>query len=145
MVTYSRDAMAEPLRRLTAVIQSVRAGKFDPDASRSGYFRAPDGQECRAADTDDSSSSEGPTDDEAPDHSDEEHACDRVCAPLADDVGPPVRQCVRDKIARYLHTVRDGKLKVLTCGRPLSSFYIPLASVPKVMHPACHVRFRHGR
>eukprot|EP00971_Amphidinium_carterae_P268398 5325155-Amphidinium_carterae.1 len=38
MATYSRDALAGPLRRLEAVIGSVRSGDFDPDATRSGYI-----------------------------------------------------------------------------------------------------------
>ena len=36
MMTYSRDAMARPLRKLEALLAEVRLGTFDPDASRSG-------------------------------------------------------------------------------------------------------------
>ena len=37
--TYSRDTLAGPLRKLDSVLASVRSGKFDPDATRSGLFR----------------------------------------------------------------------------------------------------------
>ena len=37
--TYSRDAMAAPLRHLDRVLEAVRRGAFDPDATRSGFFR----------------------------------------------------------------------------------------------------------
>ena len=36
MMTYSRDAMARPLRKLEAMLAEVRLGTFDPDSSRSG-------------------------------------------------------------------------------------------------------------
>eukprot|EP00438_Fugacium_kawagutii_P017538 Skav208683 [mRNA] locus=scaffold2658:52389:53279:- [translate_table: standard] len=75
MVAYSRDAMAKPLRRLNEVIQ--------PDAARSGYFRARSGAECRADDAEDSSSSEGCADNEEPGHSDEERACNGICVDCA--------------------------------------------------------------
>lgn len=37
---YSRDAMATPLRGLDQVLSAIAAGSFDPDATRSGAFRA---------------------------------------------------------------------------------------------------------
>ena len=37
---YSRDELAEPLRRLDAVLDYIRAGVFAPDKTRSGYFEA---------------------------------------------------------------------------------------------------------
>ena len=36
---YDRDALAEPLRLLEDLLVSVRAGLFDPDATRSGRWR----------------------------------------------------------------------------------------------------------
>jgi hypothetical protein len=36
MMTYSRDAMARPLRKLEALLAEVRLGTFNPDTSRSG-------------------------------------------------------------------------------------------------------------
>jgi hypothetical protein len=39
MMAYSRDEMAGPLRELEKVIEAVRTGAFDPDATRSGRFR----------------------------------------------------------------------------------------------------------
>jgi len=38
MLTYSRDAAAEPLRQLAKMIALIRTGHFDPDKSRSGYM-----------------------------------------------------------------------------------------------------------
>ena len=38
MITYSRDAMAHPLRQMAGVVREVRERTFVPDASRSGYF-----------------------------------------------------------------------------------------------------------
>ena len=39
MLEYSRDAIAEPLRKLGEVLEAVARGEFLPDSSRSGYFR----------------------------------------------------------------------------------------------------------
>jgi len=38
MITYSRDAMADPLRQMAEVVSEIRDQTFVPDASRSGYF-----------------------------------------------------------------------------------------------------------
>ena len=40
MLTYSRDAAAEPLRQLVKMIHLIRIGHFNPDRSRSGYMSA---------------------------------------------------------------------------------------------------------
>ena len=40
MGSYARDALAGPLREFDVVLQAVRAGRFDPDATRSGAFTA---------------------------------------------------------------------------------------------------------
>lgn len=37
-LTYSRDAASHPLRCLEQVLGAIRSGRFDPDATRSGYF-----------------------------------------------------------------------------------------------------------
>ena len=64
MLEYSRDAMAEPLRKLGEVLEAVARGEFLPDSSRSGYFRErrtrspspPDDVEVVPTEKDDSSS-----------------------------------------------------------------------------------------
>ena len=60
-VVYARDSMAQPLRDLNRVLEQVREGQFDPDATRSGYFpnsaRAPVSEQPEL-----SSSSEGSED-----------------------------------------------------------------------------------
>lgn len=38
MLHYSRDEQALPLRKMQACYEEIRAGSFDPDTSRSGYF-----------------------------------------------------------------------------------------------------------
>ena len=40
MLTYSRDAMAAPLRALERVLGAIRESCFDPDCTRSGLFSA---------------------------------------------------------------------------------------------------------
>ena len=42
--TYSRDALAGPLRELDRLLEAVRRGSFEPDSTRSGYFVKSDGQ-----------------------------------------------------------------------------------------------------
>jgi hypothetical protein len=66
-LVYARDTMAQPLRDLNKVLEQVRSGEFNPDATRSGYFRSPgpvqeDEQQVL------SSSSEGSEDEEDPEH-----------------------------------------------------------------------------
>ena len=39
--TYSRDALATPLRELDRVLDAVRRGSFRPDTTRSGDFIDP--------------------------------------------------------------------------------------------------------
>lgn len=39
VLEYSRDGLAGPLRELDQVLESIRAGKFFPDATRSGRWR----------------------------------------------------------------------------------------------------------
>ena len=38
IITYSRDAMSDPLRQMAEVVSEVRDQTFIPDASGSGYF-----------------------------------------------------------------------------------------------------------
>ena len=45
---YARDTLAPCLREMTKVVHEVRCGLFDPDATRSGRFRAPMGSQARA-------------------------------------------------------------------------------------------------
>ena len=79
MLTYSRDAMAGPLREMARVVRDIKAGVFRPDTTRSGYFLKPDGSEELLADTEDSSSSsEGSLDEDDQQFSEEEEACDAV-------------------------------------------------------------------
>ena len=38
VVTYSRDALAGPMRQLQTLYRNIRLGSFDPDATRSGKW-----------------------------------------------------------------------------------------------------------
>ena len=38
-LVYSRDAASGPLRELERVLSMIRCNEFDPDSTRSGYFR----------------------------------------------------------------------------------------------------------
>ena len=38
--TYSRDAMAGPVRSMQKVLDSISGGEFFPDETRSGYFKS---------------------------------------------------------------------------------------------------------
>jgi len=40
VLAYSRDELSEPLRDLRRVMDAVRQGSFDPDASRSGLWKS---------------------------------------------------------------------------------------------------------
>ena len=61
MEAYSRDTQAGPLRKLSALIRDVAAGRFDPDATRSGQFARPPSSSCSSSGGR-SESSEGPVD-----------------------------------------------------------------------------------
>ena len=45
-LAYSRDALSGPLRKLESLLYQVRTGKFCPDSTRSGYWKASSGPEC---------------------------------------------------------------------------------------------------
>ena len=45
-LAYSRDALSGPLRKLESLLHQVRTGKFCPDSTRSGYWKASSGPEC---------------------------------------------------------------------------------------------------
>lgn len=71
VLTYSRDAMSEPLRALQEVIDAVAANQFNPDARRSGYFR---GGNSRDVEADSDGSSETSFDEE-----DRSHGSPKCC------------------------------------------------------------------
>ena len=45
-LAYSRDALSGPLRKLESLLYQVRTGKFCPDSTRSGYWKASSAPEC---------------------------------------------------------------------------------------------------
>ena len=70
LVVYSRDAMAHPMRLLVRLIMDVKSGKFDPDLTRSGTLASELAGE--------SEYSEGSTDEECKQVSEEERAVEDV-------------------------------------------------------------------
>ena len=40
VLTYSRDSLASPLRVLNNMLERIRQGSFDPNATRSGMMKA---------------------------------------------------------------------------------------------------------
>ena len=80
MITYSRDAMSDPLRQMAGVVSEVRDQTFIPDASRTGYFPGRDrhaGAAPAEMDLSDSSS-ESSADEEFQDEGEVERATDEV-------------------------------------------------------------------
>ena len=66
--SYSRDEVAAPLREMVTVIENVKAGAFQPDATRSGLIAKQAGV---ASDSDaelQASSDESPASDDNLDH-----------------------------------------------------------------------------
>ena len=65
-VTYSRDALAGPMRQLQTLYRNIRLGSFDPDATRSGRWTkvapaASSGQPAEGPESDSSVSSSSST------------------------------------------------------------------------------------
>ncbi|CAE7571459.1 unnamed protein product, partial [Symbiodinium sp. KB8] len=79
---YGRDNMAKPVRDLQEVLLQVALGKFDPDATRSGYFvkrgGPPGGEAIPQEEVLSESSSEASEDAEGVDHEAAENAADEL-------------------------------------------------------------------
>jgi hypothetical protein len=163
---YSRDEQAEPLRQLSAVLLNIRLGKFDPDSSRSGYWKIvhdgyvgptakhknqrPDKSDNPCHDdhglSSSSSSSSGATRSE--DLSDEEHAVN-----LNKDLDNPAKKkrtaagvdhsygFALHSRWRTLHVCRADNTDKLACGRQVTVLYRKLKGVPEVEHFKCQVCF----
>ena len=74
LLVYSRDSMSLSLRRMIAMVEAVRASKFSPDKTRSGYFAEGTDVQHNEPQSDDenSDSSRGSDGEEDCDHQDEE-------------------------------------------------------------------------
>ena len=114
---YGRDTMAAPLRSLVEVITAVKEGTFDPDATRSGAFRAV------AA----SPSSAGvPIEDVVdPTSSSSSSTCSDVAETADDEVGP---QVVKNMATGMLHMT--GVKERLACGKVYPHIHELFAELP---------------
>ena len=143
MSIYSRDSMAQPLRHLIGVIDSVADGKFNPDLTRSGMFAREAGGEPAFEDDLDSSSC-GSEDEDDKDVFEEEQAIEHVAV----DWQPKSRTedaaavYVRHTTSRCIHKVMDEGGTHLACGRAMSARYEIQGKKPNFFHPLCGTCFK---
>ena len=142
LLVYSRDAMAQPLRALVAIIEKVVAGSFNPDTTRSGMF-APAGavdDGCSSS----ASSSCGSEDEDDKDLFEEEKAVEDVAGKWQ----PPEHEAndevvfVRHLTSRCIHKLMDEAGTHLSCGRAMSARYEVQPDRPKFFHPLCGTCFK---
>ena len=154
---YSRDAAARPLRALMQCLAEIRSGSFQPDNTRSGYFRGeasevPRQSEEVAEDNGeaDSSDSEDSQDDEDVyiGHHTTEEAVDHVVGAWHELATPgeagisEEAALFRNKYTRYIHVAADESGLRFRCGREVNSKYVQLDERPKFMSPQCSQCFR---
>ena len=166
---YSRDEQAEPLRQLAAVLLNVRLGNFDPDSTRSGYWKLKPAedpkpkskaagnnhlavipatvqpiQQDHALSSDSSSSSERTPSEGL---SDEEQAFRHK---RDSDEQPSKRRASGNAnhggLAvhsrwRTLHAIHNDDNNKLACGRPVTSLYRLIVERPSFEHFKCQVCF----
>ncbi len=140
MVTYSRDAMAEPLRQMAGVVREVRERTFMPDASRSGYFPGRDrhaGVANAEMDLSDSSS-ESSVDEEFQDEGEVERATDEVVGVWEPEDFSIFNESTyfRHAVSRVIHVSRDEAGAELGCGRSITTTY-ERCPRPKFLRPLC--------
>ena len=147
VLTYSRDAMSLPMRRLVNVIEAVRQEQFFPDRTRSGYF-AEDFQHQRndqSSDDDDGSDDTASRDSESEEEVDaegEEAAVKQVVGLWAPPPEPHAAHYARHRTSRCIHLIADEGGNHFKCGRVVSNNYARLDSKPDFMHPVCHGCFK---
>ena len=145
MLCYSRDSMAEPLRRLCEMIHAVRDKVFLPDCSRSGRFpqREP-GFEVEEGEELSDSSSSGSENEEELHPEGEEAACEKVLGkwhPVTNEIEEEA-VFVRHRISRCIHILADETGLEFLCGRKMSQSYDVLEPKPAFCHPACQLCFK---
>ena len=148
LLTYSRDAMSAPLRKLVSMITAIRDRRFFLDANRSGYFAADEElPQDAAVDQQDDGSDGSSSRDSA---SEEEGNPDEEEAVVAEMVGKwspkgadvPGQQFARHRISRYIHSIADESGTHFSCGRSVNARYIILLTKPSFMHPVCSGCFK---
>ena len=149
VLTYSRDSLASPLRVLSHMLERIRQGSFNPNATRSGMMTADVKVEVLSVGEDDETweavdRQQQDLDEEAGEDlgsgsdtsssSEEEqaaatHAARMVSAPKA-PAGTELRQHPK---SRMLHLIQEDHKRYLLCGRKVEmangSLYKPPASL----------------
>ncbi|MEM1009483.1 MAG: hypothetical protein AAGJ35_10790, partial [Myxococcota bacterium] len=120
--TYSRDALAGPLRQLQRVLDAIKQGEFAPDQTRSGYFNQ------TANDNNDDTSSESSLDEEDHDCEVDEKAIDAVAGVWQGNANTLWTSLAavyfRHRSSRCIHILKDEAGNEFLCGRRISSAYI---------------------
>ena len=148
VLTYSRDSLASPLRVLTSMLERIRQGSFDPNATRSGMMKdvkvevlsvEEDDEpwepvERQQQDLDEEAGEDLGSGSDTSSSSEEEqaavtHAARIVSAPKA-PAGTELRQHPK---SRMLHLIQEDHKLYLLCGRKVEmtngSLYKPPASL----------------
>ena len=165
---YSRDEQAEPLRQLSSVMNNIRLGKFNPDATRSGFWnvqgqsillpkpksmpgpniedpKPPD--KLHALDSDSSSTS---SESEKSDAWSEGERALKINQDIRQDEKRRRGSASNEPLAyaihkRWytLHVVNDLQQNKTSCGRILTPLYKILTEVPSYDAHKCQVCFGH--
>ena len=120
------DGSAQPLRDLNRVLEQVRDGQFNPDATRSGYFANP----ARASVEEQlelSSSSGGSGDEEDPEHEQFERAQNHFMQPFSgnfDDLKLVGITFFHHPVSRAIHVTSDESGLLFKCGREINRAYL---------------------
>ena len=142
MVTYSRDALAGPLRCLGSLLEAVRSGRFHPDRSRSGRWTLPGPDDQLEA----SSSSGSSTESDEQESSSGEEGFGVTTVAVSKDLQTAQNVAVIKKIAddggevwrhikRLTFHIKD-KPAAFKCGRLSSEAYVP-SDENRVLWPRC--------
>ena len=147
MYVYGRDNISEALRKEDELLAEIRASRFLPDATRSGYFPGREPAEANkieseptSAELRDASSSECSADEEVCQNVDVEEAEEEIAGDW--HVGFNLDELPDDNYFRHVHTryihLNDSEEGArFVCGRHINNMCSRVASRPKLMHPAC--------
>ena len=154
---YSRDAAARPLRALMQCLAEIRSGVFQPDNTRSGYFRGEAPASHGAVEAEDAADEESEPSDSEDSQDDEdlsighhttEEAVDHVVGAWHELANPGEvgigedAALFRNKYTRYIHVSADEAGSRFRCGREINAKYVQLEERPKFMSPQCSQCFR---
>ena len=144
LLVYSRDAMALPLRKMVTMIECVRASKFFPDKTRSGYFAPDSDLQNNEPQSDDEASdtSRGSDSEEDRDHQEDEEVATKVVGTWAPEEASETKQYARHKTSRCIHAFADEGGTHFKCGRLASNSYMRLDAKPDFMFPVCQGCFK---